>query len=119
MNMVDENQHGQAEIDRLQAEIENLVPYVPESLSEDNIEVKYEAIFCCVDGKTINAQLRNRWQARCPFYGAVPDDLKAGGDRPTDPAKLQHLQVAPLHVLLRSGEGFFKGICILGLPSNY
>ena len=93
---------------RLEAEMESLQPYIPEALRNDNIEVSFLPFFCCCDGKTINAQLGNRWQARCPYCLAEPKDLLLGHDRLTDPAKLRNFQTAPLHVLLRSGEGFFK-----------
>ena len=56
----------------------------------------------------INCQLDNKWQARCPFCSAVPKDLRDGIDLMTDLDSLKNLPVAPLHVLLRTGEAFFK-----------
>ena len=56
----------------------------------------------------INCQLDNRWQARCPFCSAVPKDLRDGIDLITDLENLRNLAVSPLHVLLRTGESYFK-----------
>ena len=52
--------------------------------------------------------LKNKWTQRCPFCDSTPNDRKAGIHRPTKPGALKHLQTAPLHVLLRTGEGFFN-----------
>ena len=52
--------------------------------------------------------LKNGWTQRCPFCESTPKDRKAGIHRPTKPGALKNLQTAPLHVLLRSGEGFFN-----------
>ena len=58
MNMVDENKQGDAEIAWLNAEIEGLQPHKPDALAELGVEVTFLPIFCCCDGKTINAQLK-------------------------------------------------------------
>ena len=58
MNMVDENKEGEAEIDWLNAEIEGLQSHKPDALAELGVEVTFLPIFCCCDGKTINAQLK-------------------------------------------------------------
>ena len=56
--MVDENKQGDAEIDWLNAEIEGLQSHKPDALAELGVEVTFLPIFCCCDGKTINAQLK-------------------------------------------------------------
>ena len=56
--MVDENKQGDAEIAWLNAEIEGLQPHKPDALAELGVEVTFLPIFCCCDGKTINAQLK-------------------------------------------------------------
>ena len=61
-----------------------------------------------MDGKMLNARLGNAWQARGPFCNAVPKDLRDGIDLMTDIKTLKDIPVAPLHVLLRTGEAFFK-----------
>ena len=106
--MVDENRQGDAEIAWLESEIEGLQPHKPEALAEIDVQVTFLPIFCCCDGKTINAQLGNKWTQRCPFCHSTPKDRLAGIKRPTKPGHLKNFQTAPLHVLLRTGEGFFK-----------
>ena len=54
MWMVEEDPNAKIEIERLNAEIENLTPHKPESLEGvqlDGVEVDYLPIFCCCDGK--------------------------------------------------------------------
>ena len=108
MWFVKEDPHAKTEIACLQAEIENLVPHTPESLDGLDVGVDFHPIFCCVDGKMLNAQLDNLWMAQCPFCSATPNDMRDGIDLMTDFDTLKNLQVLPLHVLLRTGEFFFK-----------
>ena len=106
--MVDENVEGDAEIAWLESEMEGLQPHTPDALAELEVQVTFLPIFCCCDGKTINGQLKNRWTKRCPFCDSTPSDRLKGIKRPTKAGHLKNLQTAPLHVLLRTGEGFFN-----------
>jgi hypothetical protein len=45
---------------------------MPDSLRDLGVEVGFHPIFCCMDGKMINAKHDNSWQAKCPFCGATP-----------------------------------------------
>ena len=92
----------------MQAERANLKSHKPEVLQDLGIQVGYHGIFCSMDGKMINAKLDNAWQARCPFCGCTPMDLRDGIDHMTDIETLKDLHSSPLHVLLRIGDGFFK-----------
>ena len=42
------------------------------------------------------------------FSDSTPKDRLAGIKRPAKEGRLKNLQTAPLHVLLRTGEGFFN-----------
>ena len=108
MWFVKEDPNAKIEISRLGAEIENLTVHMPEVLTEMGVGVDYLPIFSCMNGKMINCQLHNSWQAQCPFCDATPSDMMDGIDLPTNIRTLRNLPVSPLHVLLRTGEFFFK-----------
>ena len=69
---VKEDGNAKVEIARLKGEAANLKNHTSEALRDLGVEVGFKPIFCCMDGKMINAKLDNAWQARCPFCGAVP-----------------------------------------------
>ena len=69
---VKEDPNSKIEIARLKTEAANLTTHTPDVLRELGVEVGFFPIFCCMDGKMINAKLGNSWQARCPFCGATP-----------------------------------------------
>ena len=72
MWFVKEDPNAKIEIARLRAEVEGLQIHTPDVLKDLGVTVGYLPIFCCMDGKMINAKLDNSWQARCPFCGATP-----------------------------------------------
>ena len=108
MWFVKEDPNAKVEIARLEAEIENLTIHMPEALTEMGVGVDYLPIFSCMNGKMINCQLHNAWQAQCPFCDATPTDLMEGVDLATNIHTLRNLPVSPLHVLLRTAEFYFK-----------
>ena len=75
MWFVKEDPNAKIEIARLQAEVDTLVPHTPEVLNGLGLDVNFLPIFCCMDGKMINAKLDNAWKARCPFCGATPGNF--------------------------------------------
>ena len=77
MWFVKEDPNAKIEIARLRAEVEGLQSHTPDVLRNLGVDVGFLPIFCCMDGKMINAKEENSWQARCPFCGATPKVRRA------------------------------------------
>ena len=77
MWFVKEDPNAKIEIARLRAEVEGLQCHTPDVLRNLGVDVGFLPIFCCMDGKMINAKEENSWQARCPFCGATPKVRRA------------------------------------------
>lgn len=105
-------ENAQAEIERLEKEVEELKPQE----WTRNVKIEYEGFMSMVDGKIINCAFHHSSTAKCPFCGKGPDQFMD----PDEIFALRHfnesswriwLKVATLHFRINAGGHYLKIAC--------
>lgn len=115
--VVENNETATIEINRIKAEVSNLLPFEPAGLP--GVKVKAEVFFGLCDQKCELCKNGIDSTHRCPKCGKLPREYKDKEQDPLDgtgdytPEGLFDLIFSPLHLGPRCGEYFIRLACLI------